>query len=89
MLFKIPIIMTCVALRKQLKDKINKTENLELLEETNSLLGIEVNNNVVFEFSDSQKEKINNSLMQIKNGNFLTEIEANKEIDEWLENNLV
>jgi hypothetical protein len=81
--------MTCIALRKQLKDKINKTENLELLEETNRLLGIEVNNNVVFEFSDSQKERINNSLMQIKNRNFLTEIEANKEIDEWLENNLV
>ncbi|MBC7652838.1 MAG: hypothetical protein H7098_00025 [Oligoflexus sp.] len=72
-----------------MKDKINKTENLELLEEANRLLGIEVNNNVVFEFSDSQKERINNLLMQIKNGNFLSEIEANKEIDEWLENNLV
>lgn len=77
--------MTYFELRKQLIDKINKIENLELLEEANSLLGTEINNNVVYEFSDSQKERINESLMQIKNGSFLSEIEANKEIDEWLE----
>ncbi len=77
--------MTYFELRKQLIDKINKIENLELLEEANSLLSTEINNNVVYEFSDSQKERINESLMQIKNGSFLSEIEANKEIDEWLE----
>jgi hypothetical protein len=77
--------MTYVELRKQLIDKINKIENLELLEEANRLLGTEINNNVVYEFSDSQKERINESLMQIKNLSFLSEIEANKEIDEWLE----
>jgi hypothetical protein len=77
--------MTYFELRKQLIDKINKIENLELLEEANILLGTEINNNVVYEFSDSQKERINESLMQIKNGSFLSEIEANKEIDEWLE----
>jgi hypothetical protein len=77
--------MTYFELRKQLIDKINKIENLELLEEANILLGTEINNNVVYEFSDSQKERINKSLMQIKNGSFLSEIEANKEIDEWLE----
>ena len=76
--------MTYFELRKQLIDKINKIENLELLEEANSLLSTEINNNVVYEFSDSQKERINESLMQIKNGSFLSEIEANKEIDEWL-----
>jgi hypothetical protein len=77
--------MTYFELRKQLIDKINKIENLELLEEANILLGTEINNNVVYEFSDSQKERINESLMQIKNGSFLSEIEANKEIDEWIE----
>ncbi|OAQ39052.1 hypothetical protein A5893_10260 [Pedobacter psychrophilus] len=77
--------MTYVELRKQLIDKINKTENLELLEEANRLLGVEINNNVIFEFYNYQKERINESLTQIKKGDFLTEIEANKEIDEWLE----
>ena len=39
----------------------------------------------IYILSDKQKEVINESQAQYKNGQFLTEEEANKVIDEWIE----
>ena len=38
----------------------------------------------VYKFSEGQKNAVNEARQQIKNGQFLTDDEANKEINEWL-----
>lgn len=41
-------------------------------------------NNEIFKFSDEQRKAVNEARQQIKNGQFLADDQANKEIDEWL-----
>ena len=76
--------MTNTELKKQLIDKIQKIENHNLLEEAYRLLDLETREEEVFNLSESQKESINISREQIKNGQFLDHDRANQEIDEWL-----
>ncbi|TKC00806.1 hypothetical protein [Pedobacter cryophilus] len=65
-------------------EKIQKTENHSLLEEAYRLLELETKDEEVFKLGEQQKESIEISRHQIKNGEFLTGEQANKEIDEWL-----
>jgi hypothetical protein len=76
--------MTNTELKKQLIDKIEKIENHNLLEEAYRLLDLETRDEEVFNLSEAQKESINISREQIKNGQFLDHDKANQEIDEWL-----
>ncbi|HEY9341828.1 MAG TPA: hypothetical protein VIQ23_09620 [Hanamia sp.] len=75
---------------KELKDKIieeiEKTENEFLLEEAYRLLHLEASDNdtEIYTLSNDQKEAVTEARNQFKNGQFLTNEEANKGIDEWL-----
>ena len=75
---------------KELKDKIieeiGKTENEFLLEEAYRLLHLEASDNdtEIYTLSNDQKEAVTEARNQFKNGQFLTNEEANKGIDEWL-----
>lgn len=71
-------------LKKRLIDKIQKTDNENLLEEAFRLLQMESEDIEVYKLSEGQKNAVNEARQQIKNGQFLTDDEANKEIDEWL-----
>jgi GTP-binding protein EngB required for normal cell division len=79
--------MSTIELKEKLIDKIQHTDDENILAEVNRLLGIETDNESddVFIFSEDEKIKIEEARLQIKNGDFLTHDEANKEIDEWLE----
>ncbi|QOI98777.1 MAG: hypothetical protein HRU69_15365 [Flammeovirgaceae bacterium] len=76
--------MSTVELRKRLIDKIQKTQDGRILEEAYRLLEIETDDIEVYKLNDDQKNAISEARQQIKNGQFLTEEQANKEIDEWL-----
>lgn len=76
--------MSTVELRKRLIDKIQKTQDGRILEEAYRLLEIETDEIEVFKLNDGQKNAISEARQQIKNRQFLTEEQANKEIDEWL-----
>jgi len=76
--------MSTVELRKRLIDKIQKTDNENLLEEAYRLLEIETEDIDIYKLSDEQRKAINEGKQQIKNGQSLTDDQANKEIDEWL-----
>jgi GTP-binding protein EngB required for normal cell division len=78
--------MSTTELKEKLIDKIQHTDDENILAEVNRLLGIETDNESddVFVFSETEKIKIEEARLQIKNGDFLTHDEANKEIDEWL-----
>ena len=76
--------MSTIELRKRLIDKIQKTDNETLLEEAYRLLELETENIEVYKLTDDQRTAVNEARQQIKDGKFLTDEQANKEIDGWL-----
>lgn len=76
--------MSTTELRKRLIDKIQKTDNENLLEEAYRLLELETEDIEIYKLTEDQRRAINEARQQIKNGQFLTDDQANKEIDEWL-----
>lgn len=76
--------MSTVELRKRLIDKIQKTDNENLLEEAYRLLELEAEDIEIYKLSDEQRKAVNEAKQQIKSGKYLTDDQANKEIDEWL-----
>ena len=76
--------MSTVELKKLLIDKIEKTENEALLAEAFRLLGLETEDIEIHKLNEHQSEIIAEARQQIKNGQFLTNEQANKEIEEWL-----
>ncbi len=76
--------MTTIELKKKLIRKINTLENSMLLEEMSRLAGIEDDETNVYFLSEEQKNAVEQAQAQYLKGEFLTNIDANKEIDEWL-----
>jgi tRNA A22 N-methylase len=76
--------MSTVELRKRLIDKIQTTKDERILEEAYRLLEIETEDIEIYKLNKDQKKAISEARQQIKNGQFLTDEQANKEIDEWL-----
>ena len=76
--------MSTVELRKRLIDKIQKTENKNLLEEASRLLDLENDNIETFKLTEDQRKAVHEGRKQINEGKYLTDEQANKETDEWL-----
>jgi len=76
--------MSTKELRKKLIEKIEKTESNELLSEAYRLLELETDDIEIYTLSEEQKGAVEEARQQIRNGKFLTDDEANREIDEWL-----
>ena len=76
--------MSTIELKERLIDKIQSTENQELLEEAFRLLELESDDIEVYKLSAEQLKSIKEAQDQIRNGQFLTDEQANKDIDEWL-----
>ncbi len=76
--------MSTIELKKRLIDKIQKTDNENLLGEAFRLLEMESEDIEIYKLNDGQKKAIEEARKQIKNGQFLTDEQAGKEIDEWL-----
>jgi hypothetical protein len=76
--------MLTAELKKRVVEKLLATENNYLLEEINRLLELEHYDETVCILSDSEKAKVNKSLQQIENGEYITDEDLNKETDKWL-----
>jgi predicted transcriptional regulator len=76
--------MSTIELRKLLIEKIQLTDDDKLLEEASRLLEVDIEEPDVYVLNDKQKEAIAEGRKQIINGEYLTDEESNKEIDEWL-----
>jgi tRNA A22 N-methylase len=76
--------MSTIELRKRLIDKIQKIDNEDLLAEAYRLLELETEDIEVYKLNNDQKKAITEARQQIKSGQFLTDEQSNKEIDEWL-----
>ena len=76
--------MSTIELRKLLIEKIQLTDDDKLLEEASRLLEVEIEESDVYILNDKQKEAIEEGRKQIVKGEYLTDEESDKEIDEWL-----
>lgn len=78
--------MSIVDLKQKLISKIEKIDNDDLLREAHRLIDLELKElNIPYELSDEMNSKIDIALEQIENGDTLSNTEANKEIERWLE----
>ena len=71
-------------LKLRLIYKIQTTQNQELLEEAFRLLELESDDIDIYKLTADQHKSIKEAQEQIRNGQFLTDDQANKDIDEWL-----
>jgi hypothetical protein len=78
--------MSTTELRKRLIEKINITEDKNLLLEATRLMDIQVHDSdMPYQLSDEMNDAVDEALEQISNGEYLTHEGAEKEITEWLE----
>ncbi len=77
--------MSVTELQQKLIDKISSTDDVDLLEDIYSFIGIDEEVEKFYTLSDKQISSIEQSQQQIKDGNYFTNDDVNKEIDEWLE----
>ena len=76
--------MTIIEMKNQVIGKINQLTDDELLMDVYKLLNDSLIDSEIYRLSDNHKVAIDTAINQINNGDFLTNNQANKEIDEWL-----
>jgi len=76
--------MTTLELRNSVIGKINQINDDEILTEIYKLLNNSFDDSEIYILSDNHKISIEKAKAQISNGDFLTNEQANKDIDEWL-----
>ena len=76
--------MTTIEMKNQVIGKINQLTDNELLMDINKLLDHNLIDSDVYKLSDNHKIAIDRAITQIDNGDFLTNDQVNKEINEWL-----
>lgn len=77
--------MSTIELKERLIEKIQTTNDGNILEEVYRLLEIEQSDTATFFFNDEQKTQIDIARKQVQSGEYLNNLEADKEIDQWLE----
>ena len=80
--------MSVAEIKKQLIEKIQSTEDENLLEEVYRILEMNTQDFDKIMLSDFQKSKIEAGLKDMELGNYISHEEANREIEEWLKNSL-
>jgi predicted transcriptional regulator len=75
--------MSTAELREKLINQIN--DNDELLNEISTMLYIESKSvNGVYQMSEGEREAVDDGLRQIREGQWISDEEASREIEEWL-----
>ncbi|MDB5132774.1 MAG: hypothetical protein JWR02_2523 [Mucilaginibacter sp.] len=77
--------MSTAELKEKLIAQINDTDNDELLTEISTRLYIESKSvNGIYQMSEAEREAVADGLNQIRNGQWISDEEANRQIEEWL-----
>ena len=76
--------MSTKEIKQSIVDKIQEVEDDNLLEEVYRILEIGQLEQKMFSLSEVQMKEIDFRLNEMDNGIFLTNEEAEKELDEWL-----
>ncbi len=76
--------MTTVEMKNQVIGQINQLNDNEVLTDVYKLLNIDKVDLDIYKLSDNHKLAVDMAINQIANGDFLTNDQANKEVDKWL-----
>ena len=76
--------MKTVDIKKKLINEINLSNNKGLLEEFYHYLNQDNKHQIPYKLNDDQNAAIEEARTQIKNGDFLTNKEADQDIEKWL-----
>lgn len=71
-------------MKQELINRINTTKDENILEEVYRMLELGNQETDIIILSDEQKESINKGIKDIEEGRYISNDEANSEIDEWL-----
>ena len=71
-------------MKQELIDRIKSTKDENILEEVYRILEVGTQEVEMIVLSAEQKESIDEGINDIKEGNYLSNEEANREIEEWL-----
>lgn len=71
-------------IKQELIDKIQSTEDNNILEEVYRILKSSTMETEKIVLSNKQKEKIETGIRDMENGNYLSHEDANREIEAWL-----
>lgn len=71
-------------MKQELIQKINSTEDKGILEEVYCILEMELEEVDIIPLTDDQKESIDRGINDMEEGKFISNEEANKEIEKWL-----
>jgi hypothetical protein len=77
--------MKTIDIKRKLINEVNLSDNKNLLEEFYRFLNLENEMQETYQLSEEPNFAIAEARNQIKNGDFLTNEKANKEIDKWLD----
>lgn len=78
-------VMTIQDLKHKLITRINQSKDNQLLEEMYRLLADDDSDTDILELSKEQAETVEQAQREYRNGQFLSQEQADKEIDEWLD----
>lgn len=84
--------MSVADIKSNIINEISSLDDILKLEKITKILGIGMPKNDIYVFSEEQLNILNESREQYRNGNFLTDVEAENDIQKWLkdeENSLV
>jgi hypothetical protein len=76
--------MSTTELQNKVIDKIRKIEDTDLLMDVNRLIEIETSDEEIYKLNPEEIIAVTEAQNEIKNGQFLTDEEAKKDIREWL-----
>ena len=76
--------MTTNELKHKVIAKINELDDDSLLKDLIRLIEDSTDDNETYRLSDNHKNAINIAIDQIEKGDYLTNEQSNKQIDEWL-----
>jgi predicted transcriptional regulator len=77
-------VMTTIELKKKLIKQINNIEDELLLQEVSRLIDTGEDESDIYYFTEEESRAIEEAREQYAKGEFLSNEEANKEVDEWL-----
>ncbi len=72
-------------MKSNIINKISTIEDLKKLEYLTEYLGIGMTKKEVYVFSEEQLKIVNESIVQYEAGNFMTQEEAEKDLQKWFE----
>lgn len=77
--------MSVADIKSNIMNEISSLDDILKLEKITKILGIGMPKNDIYVFSEEQQKRIDLALKQVENGECVSDEEAEKEIQAWLE----